>query len=87
MRTRFKLADGLSAEQIASVTQPAWRSTGELAFSEHGRLPDRAHAGLPGTTDPQAQHRAPEENPEGFVLAVREFLESLQPAENCEVCQ
>ena len=40
-----------------------------------------------GRRIPDAQHRAPEENPEGFVLAVREFLESLQPAENCEVCQ
>jgi len=40
-----------------------------------------------GRRIPDAQHRAPEENPEGFVLAVREFLESLQPAENCEICQ
>ena len=35
---------------------------------------------------PEAKHRAPEENPEGFVAAVGEFLESLQPAEKCETC-
>ncbi len=30
---------------------------------------------------PGAKHRAPEENPEAFVAAVRSFLESLEPAE------
>ena len=47
-----KLADGLSADQIARVLTAlpgALRS--ELAVSDHGRLPDRALAGLPGTAD------------------------------------
>ena len=49
-----KLADGLSAEQIAaraSALPGALRS--ELAVPDHGRLPDRALAGLPGTADPR----------------------------------
>ena len=75
-----KLADGLSAELIAGVP-PAlpgtlWR---EFAVPGHGRLPDRATCRIAvDDGSPNAQHRAPEENPQGFVAAVREFLESLQ---------
>ena len=59
---------------------------GELPVPGHGRLPGRPLAGLPGRRISGAQHRAPEENPEAFVAAVREFLESSPPAEACEVC-
>jgi pimeloyl-ACP methyl ester carboxylesterase len=82
-----KLADGLSAEQIARVHQPCMALYGEN--SPFLNTADYLIHHLPnclGRRIPDAQHRAPEENPEGFVLAVREFLESLQPAENCEVC-
>jgi pimeloyl-ACP methyl ester carboxylesterase len=82
-----KLADGLSAEQIESIRRPCLALYGEHSpflttadyLIEH--LPD-----CRGRRVERAQHRAPEENPEGFVAAVREFLESLQPAQNCEVC-
>jgi pimeloyl-ACP methyl ester carboxylesterase len=75
-----KLADGLSAEQIAAVPQPCLALYGEHSpflntadfLTAHMRdCRERRIAG--------AKHRAPEENPEGFVLAVREFLESLDP--------
>ncbi len=81
-----KLADGLSSEQISGVTQPTLALYGEsspfLNTADHliEHMPNCRGLRIPG-----AQHRAPEENPEGFVLAVREFLDSLQPAENCEV--
>ncbi len=83
-----KLADGLSAEQIAGVLQPCLALYG--ANSPFLTTADYLIEHLPdcrGRRIPDALHRAPEENPEEFVLAVREFLESLQPAENCEVCQ
>ncbi|MGZ5996545.1 MAG: alpha/beta fold hydrolase [Isosphaeraceae bacterium] len=83
-----KLADGLSAEQIAGVLQPCLALYG--ANSPFLTTADYLIEHLPdcrGRRIPDALHRAPEENPEGFVVAVREFLESLQPAENCEVCQ
>lgn len=83
-----KLADGLSAEQIASVHQPCLALYGMYSpflntadyLIEH--MPDCRGRRIPG-----AQHRAPEENPERFVLAVREFLESLHPAGKREFCQ
>ena len=83
-----KLAVGLSAEQIASLTQPTLALYG--ANSPFLNTANYLIDNMPdcrGRRIPDAQHRAPEENPEGFVQAVREFLESLQPAENCEVCQ
>ncbi len=83
-----KLADGLSAEQIASLSEPSLALYG--ANSPFLNTADYLIKNMPncrGRRIPDAQHRAPEENPEGFVQAVREFLESLQPAENCEVCQ
>ncbi len=83
-----KLAAGLTAEQIANVFQPTLALYG--ADSPFLNTADYLIEHMPscvGRRIPDAQHRAPEENPDGFVLAVREFLESLQPAENCEVCR
>jgi pimeloyl-ACP methyl ester carboxylesterase len=80
-----KRADGLSAELISGVPHPCLALYGEN--SPFLTTADYLIEGLPncrGRRIPDAQHRAPEENPEGFVLAVREFLESLQPAEKCE---
>ena len=82
-----KLAAGLSVEQIADVLQSCLALYG--ANSPFLTTADYLIEHLPdcrGRRIPDAQHRAPEENPEGFVVAVSEFLESLQPAENCEVC-
>ena len=78
-----KLADGLSADLIAGVPHPCLALYGEnspfLTTADYliDRLPN-----CRGRRIPEAQHRAPEENPEGFVAAVCEFLESLQLAEN-----
>ena len=82
-----KLADGLTADLIESVAQPCLAVYGEnspfLTTADYliERMPNCQGQRIPG-----AQHRAPEENPEGFVAAVREFLETLQPALNTEVC-
>ena len=83
-----KLSAGLSAEQIASVFQPVLALYG--ANSPFLNTADYLMEHMPscgGRRIPDALHRAPEENPDGFVLAVREFLESLQAAEKCEVCR
>ncbi len=82
-----KLEAGLTWERIARVSQPCLALYGEhspfLSTADHllEHLPDCVGRRIAG-----AQHRAPEENPRAFVAAVREFLESLQPAHSCEVC-
>ena len=81
-----KLADGLAAEQVARVSQPCLALYG--ANSPFLTTADYLIEHLPdcrGLRIPAAQHRAPEENPEAFVEAVREFLESLLPVANSEV--
>jgi len=82
-----KLIDGLIADLIHAVEQPTLALYGEyspfLSTAEYlvEHMPNcRSHL------IPNAKHRAPEENPEGFVEAVRAFLESLQPAETQGVC-
>jgi pimeloyl-ACP methyl ester carboxylesterase len=82
-----KLADGLSAEAIASISVPCLALYGES--SPFLSTADYLVEHLPrcrGRRIPGAQHRAPEENPQAFNAVVREFLESLQPAERQEVC-
>jgi pimeloyl-ACP methyl ester carboxylesterase len=77
-----KAVAGLTEEAIRGVAAPALAVYGEASpflatmhyLVEH--LPDCRASVIPG-----ARHRAPEENPEAFVAAVRSFLESLQPAE------
>jgi pimeloyl-ACP methyl ester carboxylesterase len=82
-----KLADGLSADLIEQVSQPCLAVYGEnspfLTTADYliARMPNCQGKRIPG-----AQHRAPEENPEGFTAAVSAFLESLLPALNPEVC-
>jgi pimeloyl-ACP methyl ester carboxylesterase len=82
-----KLAAGLSAPEISGVRQPCLALYGDnspfLTTADYliERLSDCRGQRVPG-----AQHRAPEENPDAFVAAVSEFLESLQPAEKSEVC-
>ncbi|MDR3620442.1 MAG: alpha/beta hydrolase [Paludisphaera borealis] len=82
-----KLAGGLSAESIAQVSVPCLALYGEN--SPFLSTADYLVQHLPqcqGRRIPDAQHRAPEENPEAFNAAVRAYLESLQPAERQEVC-
>jgi hypothetical protein len=82
-----KLADGLSASQIAGVHQPCLALYGASSpfLNTADYLSDHMQHCC-GRRIAGAQHRAPEENPEEFVLAVREFLDSLGPTRNCEVC-
>jgi pimeloyl-ACP methyl ester carboxylesterase len=82
-----KQIDGLTTELIHTVDQPTLALYGEhspfLSTAEYlvAHLP-RCQSRL----IPNAKHRAPEENPAGFVSAVAEFLESPQPAESQGVC-
>jgi pimeloyl-ACP methyl ester carboxylesterase len=82
-----KETGGLTADLIARVAHPCLALYGEqspfLSTADYlmERLPN-----CRGRRIPLAQHRAPEENPEGFVGAICEFLESLQLAENHEAC-
>ena len=77
-----KAVAGLTEDLIRGIAVPSLALYGEFSpflatmhyLAEH--LPACRAAVVPG-----ARHRAPEENPEGFVAEVRSFLESLQPAE------
>jgi pimeloyl-ACP methyl ester carboxylesterase len=82
-----KLDGGLSAELIDEVSVPCLALYGE--HSPFLSTADYLVQHLPrceGVRIPDAQHRAPEENPRAFNAAVRAFLESLQPAERQKVC-
>jgi pimeloyl-ACP methyl ester carboxylesterase len=80
-----KLADGLSAACIAGLRQPCLAIYGQ--YSPFLSTADYLMTTLPdcrGRRIPGAKHRAPEENPAGFVAVVCEFLDSLHTAETCE---
>ena len=82
-----KLDGGLSAELIDEVSVPCLALYGE--HSPFLSTADYLVEHLPqceGRRIPDAQHRAPEENPQAFNAAVLAFLESLQPAERRKVC-
>jgi pimeloyl-ACP methyl ester carboxylesterase len=76
-----KLVSGLSADLIGGIPHPCLALYGEnspfLTTADYliERMPN-----CRGRRIPEAQHRAPEENPQGFVAALCEFLESLQTA-------
>jgi len=76
-----KAVAGLTAEAIGRIAAPTLALYGEgspfLATMHHlaEHLPNCRAETIPG-----AKHRAPEENPEGFVAAVRAFLESKATA-------
>ncbi len=73
-----KAEAGLTEAKILSVTQPALAVYGDgspfLATANYlaERLPNCRSRLIPN-----AQHRAPEENPEAFTAAVKDFLVSL----------
>ncbi len=70
-----KVEAGLDADLIGSMSQPALALYGEfspfLATAQYlvNALPNCRSAIVPG-----AKHRAPEENPEGFLQRIQEFL-------------
>ncbi|MDR3636529.1 MAG: alpha/beta hydrolase [Isosphaeraceae bacterium] len=72
---------GLTVEKIASMSRPALALYGELspflatAYYLEEHLPDCRVAIVPG-----AKHRAPQENGESFLEAIRAFLESVEPS-------
>jgi pimeloyl-ACP methyl ester carboxylesterase len=74
-----KVEAGLTAEKILAIRQPTLALYGEFSpflstanyLVEH--LPDCRSVLVPG-----AQHRAPEENPEAFTAALKEWIESLE---------
>ncbi len=82
-----KLIAGLSTKLITSISQPCLALYGEaspfLSTADFliENMPDCRGWRIPG-----AKHRAPEENPEGFVEAVREFLETIHSEKTREVC-
>jgi pimeloyl-ACP methyl ester carboxylesterase len=82
-----KRADGLTAEQIAGLPHPCLALYGEHSpFLTTADYLMEHLANCRGVRVPNAMHRAPEENPTGFVAAVREFLESLHSAQQIGVC-
>jgi pimeloyl-ACP methyl ester carboxylesterase len=74
-----KVEAGLTTEKILAVPQPVLAIYGDASpflttathLSEH--LPN-----CRSVLVPNAQHRAPEENPEGFTSALRAWIESLE---------
>ncbi len=75
-----KAEAGLTPDRIAGIQVPVLALYGEaspfLATGEYlaNHLPNCRKILVPN-----AQHRAPEENPEAFVSAVREFLKTIYP--------
>jgi pimeloyl-ACP methyl ester carboxylesterase len=78
-----KVPAGLTAEKILGISAPALAVYGEsspfLATADYlaANLPDCRTAIIPG-----AKHRAPEENPEGFVTVLREFFSGAYAPES-----
>ena len=73
-----KAEAGLTAAKILAVTQPVLTIYGdESPFLSTAHYLAEHLANCRNVIIPHAQHRAPEENPEAFTMAVREFLESL----------
>ena len=76
-----KAVAGLTEELIAGVAQPAL-----ALFGEHSPFLATAQylvETLPhcrSSIVPEAKHRAPEENPEGFLERLVEFIDSVHPA-------
>jgi pimeloyl-ACP methyl ester carboxylesterase len=77
-----KAVAGLTEDLIRRIDVPALALYGE--DSPFLATMDYLAANLPhcrAETIPGAKHRAPEENPEAFVAALRNFLGSLEPVE------
>lgn len=75
-----KAEAGLTAEKILGVRQPVLTVYGdESPFLATAAYLAQHLANCRSVIIPQAQHRAPEENPGAFTVAVREYLESLLP--------
>jgi pimeloyl-ACP methyl ester carboxylesterase len=76
-----KAVAGLTTELIDGIKAPCLAVYGEASpFLATATYLEEHLADCRAVLIPNAQHRAPEENPEAFVEAVRTFLESLDPA-------
>jgi pimeloyl-ACP methyl ester carboxylesterase len=73
-----KAVAGLTAEKIDGVAQPALALFGEHSpFLATARYLVEHLPNCRGAIVPAAKHRAPEENPEGFLWLLAEFLDSV----------
>jgi pimeloyl-ACP methyl ester carboxylesterase len=76
-----KVEAGLTLDKILAVTQPILAIYGDaspfLSTAEYlvAHLPHCRQVRVPNS-----QHRAPEENPEGFTSALKQWIESLESA-------
>jgi pimeloyl-ACP methyl ester carboxylesterase len=77
-----KVEAGLTTEKILAVSQPILAIYGDaspfLSTAEYlvAHMPNCQQVLVPNS-----QHRAPEENPEEFTSALKNWIESLEPAE------
>ena len=73
-----KVEAGLTTEKILSVRQPVLALYGDASpFLSTARYLAENLANCRSVLVPDAQHRAPEENPEGFTAALKAWIESL----------
>lgn len=76
-----KAVAGLTTELIDGIRAPCLAVYGEASpFLATATYLEENLADCRAVLIPNAQHRAPEENPEAFVAAVKSFLESLDAA-------
>jgi pimeloyl-ACP methyl ester carboxylesterase len=77
-----KVEAGLTTEKILAVRQPVLALYGESSpfLSTANYLVEHLRD-CRSVLVPNAQHRAPEENPEGFTRALVDWIEALEPAE------
>ena len=75
-----KVEAGLTLEKILSVQQPALAIYGDASpFLSTADYLVEHPSNCKRILVPDAQHRAPEENPAGFTSALVEWIESLEP--------
>jgi pimeloyl-ACP methyl ester carboxylesterase len=76
-----KVEAGLTADKILAIRQPVLALYGE--FSPFLSTANYLVEHLPNCRSvliPEAQHRAPEENPGAFTSALKDWIESLEPS-------
>jgi pimeloyl-ACP methyl ester carboxylesterase len=73
-----KVEAGLTTDKILSIRQPVLALYGDSSpFLATARYLSENLANCRSVLVPNAQHRAPEENPEGFTSALKDWIESL----------
>jgi pimeloyl-ACP methyl ester carboxylesterase len=77
-----KVEAGLTAEKILAIRQPVLAIYGEHSpFLSTANYLVEHLAHCQRVLVPDAQHRAPEENPEAFTSALRDWIESLKSSD------